>query len=1210
MSSQDGVWLIVMAAMVIAVVHQVIQDWDRPSNRKKKKKAKKKGSSCYYAPGTLKSRHYLKRSRRPSRVCHKKAICIVAALARQPLHLPQLQIGMDGFPQLREGWSKTKKAIETSRMPFGMSSCPLSFRTVDWCFQSTDRAVASIRYDSDSFQIAIDNCATSCFTNSMDDFVGTPTKTETRVMGIGQATATYVGTVRWLIVDDAGRRHELLIPGTRFQDSLPFRLLCPQHVAQVYQDPLTTCLTLMDKVVFVWGGGRWTRTLPLHKTSNVGLMWSAPGNGKFKAFAAQVSEPHFIPDDDEDEMNEKQASRSEEPEMVRQVQADDLPDLDDATPMSEPQREQPVLIEFSDEVEREPLQEPPDVNSKQAALRKCHNRLNHMPFARIQAMARQGLLPSYLAKVEPPMCASCAYGKATRRPWRGKGQQGKASELVPITSSGACVSVDQLESPTPGFIGQIKGILTTKRYRAATIFVDHYSQLTFAYMQFSTGADETVKAKRAFEAYASLHGVTVRHYHADNGRFAENLWLDAIQSHRPQQTISFCGVGAHHQNGVAEKKIRDLQENARTMMLHASLRWPEAHSVSLWPYALRMAVDVMNATPRNDKIAFSPIERFSGIKIRPQLKNFHCFGCPIYVLSAPLQTQQAQSKWMSRARLGINLGMSPRHSKSVALVLNPRTGLVSPQFHVKFDDDFDTVGALSDVTHGQWKRMAGFEAQLVKSRAHTSQNVSTMAQQQQDSQGNNLLEGASALDVDTHSYGLPPDGGNYPEDPTMDQEFATAGPEFSNDNMEFGSQIEPAPASTGMREPDQGLRRSSRQRRPTWRAMEGAGQEDIALPAAYEVLGTYLEPEIADEMNDPIAFLAKSDPDILYYHQAMKAEDAKEFRLAMQGEVDAHCDNAHWALCKREQVPEGTKVLDSVWAMRRKRRIKSKQVYKWKARLNLHGGQQEFGVNYWETFAPVVTWTSIRLVLILSIIHQWHTRQIDFVMAYPQAPIETPLWMEVPLGVALHGLFRKATDYVLELKKNLYGQKQAGRIWYKHLTAGLIQLGFTPSVIDKCVFYRGTTLFLVYVDDGIIAGSSQEAIDQVIADLQTIFKVSDEGDLTDYLGVNIERRDDGTIKLSQPHLIDQIIDDVNFQNDTKYKATPAASTKILNKDKSGEPHNASWHFRSIIGKLNFLEKSTRGELGYLVHQCARFCEEPKTSHTDAVHHIVRFLAGT
>ena len=1133
-----------------------------------------------------------------------------------PYWLPTIEVGLDDFPELR---GVTPLKNETK--PYGMSHCPRSLeknlnkrkdkflhRTslksmANLCFQASNQAAPSIRYDSDSFQIAIDNCATSCFTNDLKDFVGLPQETNTKVLGIGQGVATYVGTVRWNIVDDSGRRHELVISGTRYQASLPFRLLCPQHVAQIYNDPKTTCMTLMDKVIFKWGGGKWTRTLPLHKSSNVGLMWSAPSNKKFYAFASHFSEPHIIPNDEEEEiMIDRESLRASL--APRQQQQQEQEQQTSETP--EVQREQPVLIEFSDELEREPELEPPDVTSKQAALRKCHCRLNHMSFARIQAMAKHRLLPKYLADVEPPMCASCAYGKATRRPWRTKEQQGLKRKLSPVTGSGACVSVDQLESPTPGFIGQIKGILTIKRYRAATVFVDHFSQLTFCYLQFSTGAEETVQAKKAFEAYANLHGVTIRHYHADNGRFAENLWLDAVQEHRPRQTISFCGVGAHHQNGVAEKKIRDIQENARTMMMHASLRWPQAHSVSLWPYALRTAVDVMNSTPRVDKTAISPIEHFSGVEVRPQLRNFHSFGCPVYVLNARLQDTKAQPKWESRARLGIYLGMSPRHARSVALVLNPRTGLVSPQFHVKFDDEFETVRSLSDVTHGYWKKLAGFVSVPNKSRPAHNKEKQTMVDEQGNSRRDVMATSETDPNQEVDPFLLPSEGDEFPEDSSEDAEWATAGPEFATDAMESGSPIEPIEPIDA----PTGLRRSTRIRKQTLEGMQSAAQENMAFAAAYGVLDNYFEPDIADKMSDPIAFLAKTDQDTLYYHQAMKATDAKEFRKAMQGEVNDHCENDHWIVLRRNQVPEGVKVLDSVWAMKRKRRIKTKQVYKWKARLNIHGGQQEFGINYWETFAPVVTWISIRLILILSILLCWHTRQIDFILAYPQAPIETPLFMEIPKGVSLHGLPRHTNEYVLELKMNLYGQKQAGRVWYKHLTSGLTKLGFTSSAIDECVFYRNGTVFLVYVDDGIIAGPSVEAIDQIILDLQTLFKVSDEGDLTDYLGVNIETLENGTIKLSQPHLIDQIIEDVNFQSDTKLKSTPAASTKILDKDEDGELHNATWHFRSIIGKLNFLEKSTRGELGYAVHQCARFCETPKVSHTEAVHHIVRFLAGT
>jgi hypothetical protein len=85
---------------------------------------------------------------------------------------------------------------------------------------------------------------------------------------------------------------------------------------------------------------------------------------------------------------------------------------------------------------------------------------------------------------------------------------------------------------------------------------------------------------------------------------------------------------------------------------------------------------------------------------------------------------------------------------------------------------------------------------------------------------------------------------------------------------------------------------------------------------------------------------------------------------------------------------------------------------------------------------------------------------------------------------------------------------------------------------------------------------------------------------------------------------------VHFQSNTKPWSTPAQSTTILHKDDDGQEHYASWHYQSVISKLNYLEKCTRGKIAYAVHQCARFCENPKVSHTEAVHHIVKYLMGT
>jgi hypothetical protein len=157
---------------------------------------------------------------------------------------------------------------------------------------------------------------------------------------------------------------------------------------------------------------------------------------------------------------------------------------------------------------------------------------------------------------------------------------------------------------------------------------------------------------------------------------------------------------------------------------------------------------------------------------------------------------------------------------------------------------------------------------------------------------------------------------------------------------------------------------------------------------------------LQDQMQNLIAFMASTNQDTMYFHQeAMKAPDRDQFKKALVKEVNDHIENHNWELIPREYVPKGITVLPSIWSMKRKRDIKTQQVYKHKARLNVHGGKQVYGKNYFETYAPVVTWFSICLVLVLSIINKWYTRQVNFVLAYTQADIEFDMHMELPKGI-------------------------------------------------------------------------------------------------------------------------------------------------------------------------------------------------------------------
>lgn len=152
------------------------------------------------------------------------------------------------------------------------------------------------------------------------------------------------------------------------------------------------------------------------------------------------------------------------------------------------------------------------------------------------------------------------------------------------------------------------------------------------------------------------------------------------------------GVDAHHQNGIAECYIRTITERACSMLIHAMICWLEIIRESFWPFALQLAVDLHNSTPGPSGL--TPIEIFSGHKHPNNLSNFHPFGCPIFVLEPSLRQNNKIPKWKPRSRMGVYLGNLPHHASTIPLVFSTTTGLVSPQFHVAFDDKFTTVKCL------------------------------------------------------------------------------------------------------------------------------------------------------------------------------------------------------------------------------------------------------------------------------------------------------------------------------------------------------------------------------------------------------------------------------------------------------------------------------------------------------------------------------------
>jgi hypothetical protein len=181
---------------------------------------------------------------------------------------------------------------------------------------------------------------------------------------------------------------------------------------------------------------------------------------------------------------------------------------------------------------------------------------------------------------------------------------------------------------------------------------------------------------------------------------------------------------------------------------------------------------------------------------------------------------------------------------------------------------------------------------------------------------------------------------------------------------------------------------------------------------------------------------------------------------------------------------------------------------------------------------------------------------VDFVMAYPQAPITMDMYMELPTGI--HTKHRNSKDHVLKLLANIYGQKQAGCMWNSYLVTKIWEINFKQSLIDDCVFYWDDIIFIVYLDRRIFLGSSDQQLRDIINKLCNLkLSIEDQGHQANYVGVSIKKLKNGVIELIQQALIASIISAVAL-GDSKVKAVPAKVSKILHTHLDKPPFSLNW----------------------------------------------------
>lgn len=321
---------------------------------------------------------------------------------------------------------------------------------------------------------------------------------------------------------------------------------------------------------------------------------------------------------------------------------------------------------------------------------------------------------------------------------------------------------------------------------------------------------------------------------------------------------------------------------------------------------------------------------------------------------------------------------------------------------------------------------------------------------------------------------------------------------------------------------------------------------------------------------------------------------------AMQLELSALHRTATWDLTS---LPPGKSIVGCRWVYKVKTRADG-SIERYKARLVARGFTQEHGLDYDETFAPVARMTTVRVLLALAALRNWDLHQMDVKNAFLNGDLKEEVYMEPPQGLEVQ------SGQVCRLKKALYGLKQAPRAWFEKFRSTVLQFGFQQSLNDYALFIRRTThgdvFLLLYVDDMILTGSDIQGISKVKQYLARAFEMTDMGQLSYFLGIEVSRSSSGYF-ISQMKYATEILRLPHFTDDKVCDTPLAVNTKLRTTD--GELLSNPTLYRQLVGMLTYLT-ITRPDIAHAVHVVSQFMATPRSIHYAAILRIIRYLRGT
>lgn len=865
-----------------------------------------------------------------------------------------------------------------------------------------------------------------------------------------------------------------------------------------------------------------------------------------------------------------------------------------------------------------------------------HKQFNHLNGRDLQKLSKNdmviGLVP---VSNEAINCESCLVGKMKK----GTPPQSSSSRA---TRPGELFHSD--------ICGPFERSLFGNRYLLS--FIDDFSRYMFVFL-IQNKSDAFSKFKFLDDYMYNKSARHISTIRTDNGtEFKNASFSDYCAAYGI--THQFTTPYSSNQNGVVERLNLTIFDGVRTLLVDSNL------PATLWDEAAMSMAYTRNRSPASANQNSTPYELFHGIK--PDVSHFQVFGSTCFAITTPYQRRNTKSfKLADRSVKCTFVGYS-NDSKSYRLLTSGNQILLSRYEDAIFTSaaTTNTTGNISDRSQAPCKSSQTFtkltetnpnsnlsnnidddgEA-TIGLRTNIKQNISDRSQAPSISLANSdrtpqaTESDLTAEDKSDHSSS---DNNfhtaeNYSIESDTDLSAESDSPIVAPvAEHEISSRLLPTnqtgiykhrtkgkvllqPTTEGAPKAIDAPPHSTKRYHPPIDYSQSFATTAIGSSEDYYMLNTTdcLNHSGIEWFKLPPAFArsATGDPLPTTYDSIESLSDKEEWFKATDAEIASLIEHQCWELVP---LPLGRKALKNKWVFRIKRDADG-NITRYKARLCACGYSQTAGIDYKDIFSPVVRSESFRLFLGLVAGRNMECIQMDVVTAFLNGNIKEEVYMRQPPGY----IGSDCSNKVCKLTKNLYGLKQAPKVWHDTINPFLKSLGFKSLTADPCLYFKWNdgklSLISLYVDDLAIASDSTEEIAEIKENLMKKFKMTDDGEIDYILGMEIRRdRSKKEIYISSRNKIDEILKDFNMA--TCIPASTPMDCVTISAADCPTPNSEEWNhmqsvpYRSCVGRLTHLMRTTRPDLAFSVSVVNRYLHNPGQRHWNAVKRILRYLQGT